>query len=123
MNRIVMDTGMFFRPTALHEAARGPDDIVIPAVAYAERLRQMAARGSVPGFQHTVADLGRIEPFGPREADRIMPGLGGLDPAAWYRLARDALIAGHVRPGDELWTTDPKDFVAVGVPERQIVAW
>lgn len=119
--RTVLDTGVLFRPTALQALKQQAADVVVPAVAYAERLRQFAARGaSRAELDDYLARMRfRVEPFGPEEAARYVPGM--MDDAAWQRLARDAMIAGHVGPNDRLWTTNPKDFLALGVPKDQIV--
>jgi predicted nucleic acid-binding protein len=120
--RIVLDTGVFFRPDILEKAMASPADKVLPAVAYAERLRQVALQGpaQMQRFRRLVGYL--VEPFQAAHADAFMPATAELTPAAWKRLERDALIAAHVRPGDELWTTDPQDFMELGLPAEQIVA-
>lgn len=120
--RIVLDTGVFFRPAALRRLAEAPNLVVVPAMAFAERARQLAKRG-VPA-DDLLRLLDRlafaVEPFGPEEAARYAPAL--VDDGRWRSLARDAMIAGHLRAGDVLWTTDPKDFLDLGVPASQVVA-
>lgn len=120
--RAILDTSALFRPAALADLARQAADMVLPAVAYAERLRQVSLRGQrKQEFDAFLVEMGvRIEPFGPDEAARFVPGL--VDGPTWERLARDAMIAGHLGPGDLLWTTNPKDFLVLGVPKDQIMA-
>jgi hypothetical protein len=60
-----------------------------------------------------------VEPFGQDEARRFA---ARLDDARWARLARDAMVAGHLRPGDLLWTTDPHDFAELGVAPARLHA-
>lgn len=120
--RIVVDTGVFFRPAALRVLSDMPNPVVVPAVAFAERARQVALRG-VPA--DALLDLldrldFDVEPFGPEEAQRFAPLL--TDEARWRAHARDAMVAGHLRPGDLLWTTEPRDFLDLGVPAEQVVA-
>ncbi len=119
--RIVLDTNVFFHPPALDQIGGIPHDAVVPAVAYAERVRQLARRGvTVEEFDAYLRgnDL-VVEPLGPEEASRHPPRIH--DDAVWARVARDALIAGHVRDGDVLWTANVRDFLDVGVPEAQVV--
>lgn len=120
--RIVVDTGVFFRPAALRRLAEVPYLVVVPAVAFAERVRQLAKKGVAAEDFHALLDrLGfHVEPFGAEEALRVAPHV--KDDAEWRRLARDALIAGHLRAGDLLWTTDPEDFLRLGVPKEQVLA-
>jgi predicted nucleic acid-binding protein len=118
---IVLDTGIFYRPDALRNAARLEDDIVVPAVAYMERLRQLVRDGgSRETFDRFLQSLDcAVQPFTRTEAARFAP-LVSQD--AWKRLARDAMIAGHVGPEDVLWTTNARDFLAIGVPANQVLA-
>lgn len=120
--RAIVDTGVFFKPDALRRLAGLPHPVIVPAVAFAERARQLAKRGVPPdAFLETLDRLDfRVEPFGPEEALRFAPKLGDDD--EWRRLARDAMIAGHLRDADVLWTTDPADFLRLGVPPRQVLA-
>ena len=119
--RIVVDTGVFFRPDALRALAQAPHPVVVPAVAFAERARQLRKKGVGPGDLLELLDRldFQVEPFGPEEALRYAPGLA--DDGRWRALARDAMIAGHLRPSDVLWTTDPKDFLDLGVPSAQVL--
>ena len=43
------------------------------------------------------------------------------DDRAWASHARDAMIAGHVQDRDELWTANPRGFLAVGLDARHLV--
>lgn len=95
-------------------------DLVLPSVAYAERVRQLARDGKdVARFDRFLDELEiAVEPF-----DRAETGVAKLvtDDARWARRKLDALIAGHVREGDILWTTDVADFLALDVPPDQVV--
>lgn len=118
--RIIIDTGVLFYPRALRELAEFPDDIILPAVAYAERVRQLCAKGhSADEFdlwlQRNSID---VEAFDRVHARRVVPRLTSEN--AWIRLARDAMIAGHVGSDDVLWTTNPKDFLAMGLSRSQV---
>jgi predicted nucleic acid-binding protein len=121
--RIVLDTGVLFQPRTLVAARATGRPVVLPAVALAERLRHFARdRRPTPGF---VGDLDQagilVEPFGVDEASHLPPSAN--DDRLWARHSRDALIAAHLREGDELWTTNPRDFEALGVPAARIRAW
>lgn len=120
--RIILDTGVLWRPRALEGALRLGARLVVPAVAFGERARQLQGQGvAVLQFLRSLARYGAsVEPMGIAEASRYAPYI--RDAASWHRLSRDAFIAGHVGRDDLLWTTNPRDFVAVGVPARQIVS-
>lgn len=69
----------------------------------------------------------RVRPMGmPAAVRRALAGVPPHehveDDADWERLNRHAFIAGHVGPDDELWATNPRDFLTLGVPEEQVVA-
>lgn len=117
--RLVIDTGVLFHPAALRAIAKYNEDIVLPAIAYAERVRQLRAQGrSVDEFASWLEANGiGVEAFGRTQARRI----GIVEKVAWGRIAREAFIATPVETGDLLWTTNPRDFRAVGVAEEQIV--
>lgn len=119
--RIVIDTGVFFHAAALRALASQPHEIIVPAVVFAERARQRAKLGEEPSvlLDRLEEQHMRLEPFGPAEAIRYVPRI--TDDRTWEKLARDAMIAGHVGPGDVLWTANRKDFEAIGVPPEQIV--
>lgn len=112
---IVLDTSALYYPRALRALRGRAQAIIVPALVLAERARQLHRdRGLDP--QDFLAGLLRhgfiVEPSGPSEVLRYAPF---LDDTAWRRHSADALIAGHVRDGDELWTANPKDFRALGV--------
>jgi hypothetical protein len=44
----VLDTGVLFRAEALERLARLPSDVIVPAVVFTERARQLAKRGITP---------------------------------------------------------------------------
>lgn len=117
---VVLDTGVFFRPEILERLSTVPDDVIVPAVVFAERARQLSKRG-IPSnhlLEILEANAFVVEPFGQDEAARYVPQL--TDDEAWRKLARDAMIAGHTEAGRVLWTTNPRDFVELGVPEDRI---
>jgi predicted nucleic acid-binding protein len=122
LSRIILDTSSLWRPTALAAAQADPRPVVVPAVAYTERVRQVLAAGRRQEELDGALALNQIEV----ESFTIQHGMRFAahihDPTTWHRLARDALIAGHVGPGDELWTTDPQDFLDLGMPPEQVVA-
>lgn len=121
MVRLVIDTGVFFRRTALQELLGVSVPVILPATAYMERGRQLSARG-VPQkkWDQVIEYYGFVvEPFDRQEAVRYAVEIH--DDRRWHRLYRDAMIAGHVGPQDVLWTTNPKDFIAVGLDPDQVV--
>jgi predicted nucleic acid-binding protein len=119
--RIVLDTGVFYRPAAIHRLAASPDDVIVPTIVLAERIRQVVRDGFDPAAFRRVIDRCPfvVEPLGEEAATRWTARLA--DDERWHRLARDALIGGHVGNGDVLWTTNPRDFHDVGLPEDQVV--
>lgn len=121
--RIILDTNTLFRPRLLAQARDSGRPVVLPAVALAERIRQLERDGRhIERFKAMVQAAGIvIEPFDLDEAERVPEG--ARDDRLWLRHARDALIAAHLRPGDELWTTNPRDFEALGVPKSRLRAW
>lgn len=121
--RIILDTGIFFQPHVLKLATRLPHEIIVPAVVFTERARQVARDGGDPEeLQRTLERNDHVvEPYGVEEARRR--ALEIHDDATWRRLARDAMIAGHLREDDVVWTTNPRDFVELGVPEERVHAW
>jgi predicted nucleic acid-binding protein len=119
--RVVLDTSVLWDLDALDRVGQEPGRPVLPAVAFTERARQLAAAGrSVEELWRLVADLGAdVEPFSEVHGLRIA---ARLDDGTWRRHARDALIAGHVEDDDVLWTKNPRDFLAVGLRKDQVVA-
>ena len=113
---IVLDTGVFFRPALVRSLGHAKERVVVPAVVLAERARQMARQGRP--FSELVGLIEdarfEIEPFGVAQAAAVAHA--APDDDAWRRHARDAMIAAYLRPGDVLWTTNPRDFLALGVP-------
>ena len=118
--RIVVDTGVFYHPERLRELARRIRPVILPAVAYAERLRQLVARRKpVREFDHLLERFKMtVEPFGETEARRYVLSLPEQN---WKPLVRDALIAAHVGERDQLWTTNPSDFRRLGIPADRLV--
>lgn len=121
--RIVLDTGVLFRPEALRAARSDGRRVVLPAIAYAERHRQLARDGmDTARFEAALAHAGiHVEPFAAPQA-RALPR-AARDDAVWRRHARDALVAAHLEPRDELWTTNRRDFEALGVPRARLREW
>lgn len=119
--RIILDTGVFFRPDAIMRLAEAAQDIIVPAVVLAERMRQIERDGFQSMAFRRLLDRCHfvVEPLGEAEALRYTTRIHDDD--RWNRLARDAMIAGHVGDADVLWTTNPRDFIEAGVPENQIV--
>jgi predicted nucleic acid-binding protein len=120
--RVVLDTGVFFLPRALERLAALPHDVVVPAVVFTERARQLVKRGiDVDEFREILqANALQTEAYGVEQACRFAPEIH--DDGDWRRLARDAMIAGHVGEADVLWTTNPADFREIGLPEDRIAA-
>lgn len=118
--RVVLDTSAFYQKDAFRQLARVPNLIVLPVIAFAERVRQLERDGrDARLFVQRLAEFRiLIEPLGAEAATRYTSRLH--DDARWRRLARDALIAGHVQDEDVLWTMNPKDFLAVGLPSGRI---
>lgn len=119
--RDVLDTSTFFYPAALARLALRHYDVVVPAVAFAERTRQLARAGR--GLDEFLDFLGRchylVEPFGREQA--LQSPIRLVEDARWRRLSRDAFIAAHVLEDDILWTANPRDFGELGVSSTQIV--
>lgn len=119
--RIVLDTGAFFHPVALRKLKTTPVRGVVPAVVFAERCRQLQRDGrSIERFARDLDEMDfEVEPFGKAEGLRCAAKV--VDDRLWARLSRDALVAGHVRDDDVLWTTNPRDFLALGLDPERIV--
>lgn len=120
--RIVLDTGVFFHPAVLRELLAREEDVVVPAVTAAERVRQLTRDGQDVSRFFDFVEHGDIlmEALTPKMACKAAARVP--DDAKWRRLSRDALIAAHVNEDDELWTTNPRDFEELGVPSWQVVA-
>lgn len=120
MARVILDTGVFFHPGAMRRAVAQDAAVVVPAIVFVERARQLRKRGrDVVEFAARLVESGIIvEPFRPQHGLRFAVDI--LNDRTWGRLFRDAMIAGHLEPGDVLWTTSRREFEAVGVPPDQI---
>ncbi len=121
--RTILDTNVLWDRAALERILASAEDVVVPAIVFTERARQLVREGR--GSAATLAALlGRldfaIEPFGEQEGSRYAVGM--VDDERWLRLARDAMIAGHVRPGDTLLTHNVRDFLDVGVAPERVMA-
>lgn len=119
--RNVIDTSALFSKAAIRALADSELPTIVPAVVFTERARQILRDGGdVQRYRNLLLDLDfRVEPFGETEALRYAVHIHAAD--AWRRLARDAMIAGHVGKEDQLWTANAKDFHEVGVRPDQIV--
>lgn len=117
---IVLDTSALFHRDAIQALRVRTEPAVLPAVAFTERARQLERDGAATSAEflehlHTLGISVEAYSVGSSAlATRI------ADDRMWARLARDALIAGHVHEGDELWTANVRDFVAVGLPRERI---
>ena len=119
--RLVVDTGVLWKRHIIDLLAEMGDAVIIPAIVFTERARQVARHGwTAAEFESRLNQWGfTIEPYGVAEACRF--AVHQSDDAVWVKHARDAMIAGHVREGDQLWTTNPTDFITLGVPPGQIL--
>lgn len=118
---MVLDTSALFYPAALR-ALDPVRPVVVPSVVFLERARQLARQGrsTPPEYLALLRDGGWVvEPFGPAEA--VRSPAHGLDEHRWRRLARNAMIAGHLLAGAEVWTANPRDFLELGVPAARVV--
>ena len=117
--RLILDTGVLFHPAALRAIAQYREPIILPAIAYAERIRQLRAAGRSTADFDTFLSKSNIvvEAFDRGSAQRV-PAIGQ---ELWNKASRDVLIATHVHDDDLLWTTNPRDFRSVGVPEERLV--
>lgn len=119
--RIILDTGVLWRPDAIELATGNSRDVILPIVAFIERSRQYVSRGwTVQDLRITLeANDIEIEPLTEVEALKYSTSVGD---DRWNALSRDSMIAGHIKETDEVWTTNPKDFLELGVPAHQVVA-
>ena len=119
--RVVLDTNVLWDSGALAALARSSVNVVVPALVFAERARQYRQRGrSTRELREQLArNEFTLEDFRPEHAERYATNI--VDDALWRRVSRDALIAGHLGPGDILLTANVKDFLAVGVQRDQLV--
>jgi predicted nucleic acid-binding protein len=117
---IVIDTNVLWHPEVLDLLE--DEDVVVPSLVVLERCRQLRARGRDPvELLRNLDRLGwRVEPHDAEHALRSAL-LAPLDDKAWLKLARDAIIAGHVGPADVLWTFNAKDFRALGMAKERVV--
>lgn len=102
---LVLDTNALWNGPLVRGLARareeglqrfGELEVVLPAIAFAERARQLAQDDdSMRLFRQLLGDIGaKIEPFGVQEGER----LASRKPprTVWRAHARDLLIAAHV---------------------------
>jgi predicted nucleic acid-binding protein len=120
--RIIVDTNVLYDSAAIMALDDDVRPKILPAVVFLERARQLHRdrKVSVEEVRATFErSRWRIEEFGAEQAMRI--GARIADDSTWRRHYRDAMIAGHVEEWDELWTSNAKDFLAVGLDARHIV--
>lgn len=119
--RIVLDTSAFYYTRALRRVPRRVD-VVVPAVAFTERARQLKrdGRATPAAFHRTLSERGwKIEAFREEHALRASH-LAPKHDEEWQRLARDVLVAAHVREEDVLVTANVGDFVELGLPAARL---
>lgn len=119
--RLVLDTSAFYYSRALRRIPRG-SQVVIPAVAFTERARQLKrdGRASPATFHRSLTDRGwKIEAFREEQALRAAH-LAPDDDDRWQDLARDVLVAAHVRADDILLTANGADFRELGLASAQL---
>lgn len=116
--RFILDTGVFYHPGTLREVVAQGVEVVVPAVAFTERARQLRRDGrSVEDFTRLLLEHAFVvEPYGLVQA--LRRAVHVADDRTWARHARDAMIAGHVGPEDVLWTTNRADFEAFLDPHQ-----
>lgn len=88
---------------------------IVPAVAYAERYRQMRQRPRGTELLATALERGgvHIEAFGPEQVHRLPAGVA--DGQAWTAHGRDFLIAAHVH-GDRVAVTEDRGPAWEAIP-------
>lgn len=119
--RVVLDTSAFYYARALRRIPRG-DQVVVPAIVFTERARQLKRdqRATPAVFHRTLVERGwRVEAFREEHALRAAH-LAPPDDARWQKLARDVLVASHVREEDLLVTANLDDFIELGLPPRRL---
>ena len=120
--RIIIDTGVLWKPSIIEELAESGHELVVPALAFAERARQVAKHGrdarTLQFLLHTAGI--HVEALDADAASRYTTQL--VDDEQWKSLGADALIAGHVGDEDVLRTTNPADFLALGLNSEQVHA-
>ena len=119
--RIILDPGVTFHREALVRLAELPHPILMPVVAFAERVRHLQRDGfDVEAFRRTLRRARvQVEAMTEEHALRYAGRL--VDDEAGRKTSRDAFIAGHVGTDDVLWTTHAADFVKLGLRRDQIV--
>lgn len=119
--RLLLDTSAFYHARALRRIPRG-DHVVIPAVVFTERARQLKrdGRASPAAFHRSLTDRGwKVDPFREEQALRAAH-LAPSDEERWQSLARDVLVAAHLRADDILLTADTADFLEIGIPPAKL---
>lgn len=113
--KLVLDTSAFWHAplvSAILLAAKvdatrdGRLEVILPAVAYVERRRQLLRGGQDAQLwrERLDANAVKIEPFGVAEAERV--DRQTADDAWWRAHGRDAFIAAHVTQGRTAVTSD-----------------
>lgn len=102
--KLVLDTAALWHTPLLHALSdacqlgmmeHGDVEAILPAVAYAERLRQLAERGQdLRIWRARLEMMGiRVEPFSESQAEALAHTT--VDVTMWKRHARDFLVAAH----------------------------
>lgn len=119
--RVILDTSAFYYARALRRIPRG-DRVVVPAVAFTERARQLKRdhRATPAEFHRSLTQRGwKVEAFREEHALRAAH-LAPSNEERWQQLARDVLVAAHLRADDFLVTTNTGDFIELGIPTAQL---
>lgn len=122
--RLVLDTDALWNPRLVQGLTRaqhvglmqaGRLDAVLPAVAFAERRRQVQRdRRALAAWLDTLGEAGiRVEPFDAETARNLRRA--SQDDQLWRRHARDFLIAAHVH-GNRIGVTSDRGPAWEGLP-------
>lgn len=118
--RIILDTGVLSRPDAIRDLAEQEHHLILPSLALAEHARFIDRAG------HSLRDLlitlrmfeVEIEPLDVEQVHRLPRG--AHEDHLWEAAGREALIASHLQDHDIVWTTNPDDFLALGLRPGQV---
>jgi hypothetical protein len=100
--RIVLDTGVFYHPEALRDLLGADRNVVVPAVAAAERARPLVRDGRDPRELHEALRSGGFD------AEPLTP--------------EAAMTMAQRVPDDHKRRRLSRDFLDLGVPASQVVA-
>lgn len=112
--KLVLDTSALWHAPLMKALAEAracgiaPETLsaLVPAIAYAERVRQLRRDGrDVAVWRENLATAGiEVEPFSQQRAEALPQG--AIDDEEWERHARDFLIASHAGEGRLVVTKD-----------------